>query len=216
MVETIDTSRTIAVYGSRFGTVWKLIWSIVGFLVAGGLTALLIGLALHDQPIVPVFLLYVLSGLGVLLTLASLASIIECGMFLKISSNVLTISPDGIRDRRVAEELVPWQAVRSVRTAVRAPDHYYANSSGRITPIRRTSMDIVLDIDPALTSQTFRQRALLTSQFSSIVGKRDALEDTRPWITYTIDLWRLKNVTASTLYDICQAYATAAHARHAR
>jgi len=76
----------------------------------------------------------------------------------------------------------------------------------------------VLDIDPALTSQTFKHQARMTSGASRMVRMRDALADTRPWITYTIDLWRL-NITASALYDICraycQAYASAARAKHA-
>jgi hypothetical protein len=214
MVEAIDTSRTIAVNGSRFGTVWKLIWSIAGLLVAGGLTALLILFASHDH--VPAFIFYVFAGIAAIFVLGSLVSIIECAMFLRISNNVLTISPEGIRDRRVTEDLVPWRAVRSVRTAADGPDYYLAHDApGKVTPIRHTPLNVVLDIDPALISQALKQRAFLITEFSRRAGMRDALDDTRPWITFTIDLWRLKNITANALYDICQAYATAAQAKHA-
>ncbi len=34
-------------------------------------------------------------------------------------------------------------------------------------------------------------------------------------MTFTIDQWRLKNITASALYDICEAYATAAQGKRA-
>src|SRR5262249_15084356 len=129
------------------------------------------------------------------------------------SSNVLTISPDGIRDRRVTEELVPWQAVRSVRTVVYEPD-YAGRAVGKVAPMWRTPLDVVLDIDPALISQGLRQQARTISGASRTAGLRDALQDTRPWITFTIDLWRL-NINASRLYDICQAYTSAARAKHA-
>lgn len=217
MDQPVDTSRTVAIVASRFGTIWKLVWSIVGLLVAGALTALLILLASEGQVSVPPFILYVFAGIVAVFALACLVSIIDCGMFLKIANNVLTISPEGIRDRRVTEELVPWRAVRSVRTAVHEPDYYLGNhTSGTVTPIRHTPMDVVLDIDPALTSETLKQQALIISGVSHKLGGRVALNDTRPWITYTINLWRLKNITASTLYDICQAYATAASAASAK
>lgn len=45
-------------------------------------------------------------------------------------------------------------------------------------------------------------------------GQRLPIQDTRPWMTFTIDLWRLKNITASALYDLCEAYANAARVKH--
>jgi hypothetical protein len=216
MDKPIDTSRTVAIVASRFGTIWKLVWSIAGLLVAGPLTALLILLASQDNTGLPAFIFYVFAGIAAIFVLGSLVSIIECAMFLKISNNVLTISPEGIRDRRVTEEIVPWRAVRSVRTAADGPDYYLAHDApGKVTPIRHTPLNVVLDIDPALISQALKQRAFLITEFSRRVGMRDALDDTRPWITFTIDLWRLKNITANALYDICRAYATAAQAKHA-
>src|SRR5262249_829671 len=157
-----------------------------------------------------------------------------CATFLKVSSNVLTISPDGIRDRRVTEELVPWHAVKSVRTTPHEHD-YASRVLGGITSVQRTPLDVVLDIDPALTSQALKQQALIRSGASRMLGMQDLPQDTpqdlpqdrgqdtgpdtrpdtRSWITYTIELSRLKNITVNTLYDTCQAYA-AAHGKHAR
>jgi peptidase E len=84
MDKTIDTSRTVAVAGSIFGTVWKLIWSIVGLIVAGGSTAWLMQLARESDEYPIVF--YVLAAFGTLFALVSLGRIIECGTFLRIST----------------------------------------------------------------------------------------------------------------------------------
>jgi len=217
MDKPIDTSRTVAIVGSRFGTIWKLVWSITGLLVTGALIALLILLASEGQVGVPAFMLYIFAGIASIFALGSLVSIIECGMFLRVANDVLTISPEGIRDRRVTEELVPWRAVRSVRTAAHGPDYYVApDAPGKVSPIRHTPLNVVLDIDPTLISQALKQQAFLVTEFSRKAGMRDALDDTRPWITFTIDLWRLKNITANALYDICQAYASAASAAGAK
>jgi hypothetical protein len=216
MDKAIDTSRTVAVDGSTFGTVLSLVMSIIALLALGILTAFFVLFAVTMGNTVFVFFSYVLAGCCALGAFVCVMRIRECGKFLKISNNVLTISPDGIRDRRVTEELVPWQAVKSVRTTVHEPDHYYATRMfGGVTPVRRTPLDVVLDIDPALISQALKHQALISSGASRMLGMRDALEDTRPWITLTIDLWRLRNITASTLYDICQAYVAAARGKHA-
>jgi hypothetical protein len=142
-------------------------------------------------------------------------NIFQCRKFLKISDNVLTITPDGIRDQRVLEEFVPWRAVKSVRTVEHEPDYYLApQGPGRVTPVRRAMMDVVLDLDPALVSQTFKAQAHLSDIFGAF-GHRLPIKDTRPWMTFTIDLWRLKNINASALYDICEAYVTTARAKRA-
>jgi len=75
-------------------------------------------------------------------------------------------------------------------------------------------MDVVLEIDPALTSQTFKDQTRVYGVLRGL-GARPPVEDTRPWITFRIDLWRLKDTDATTLYDVCEAYATAAQAKRA-
>jgi hypothetical protein len=221
MDTAIETSRTVAVDGSMFGTVLSLVMSIIALLALGILTTFFVLFAIAMGDTVFVFFSCVLAGGCALGAFVSLMRIRECGKFLKISSGVLTISPDGIRDRRVTEELVPWQAVKSVRTTAHEPEHYYVNRIfGGVIPVQRTPLDVVLDIDPALISQALKHQ-LVSSGASRVLGMREELqdthkdthedthEDTHPWVTYTIDLWRLKNVTASALYDICRAYAAA-------
>ena len=221
MDTAIDTSRTVAVDGSTFGTVLSLVMSIIALLALGVLTTFFVLFALAMGDTVFVFFSGVLAGGCALGAFVCLMRIRECGKFLKISNHVLTISPDGIRDRRVTEELVPWLADKSVRTAAHEPEHYYVNRIfGGVIPVQRTPLDVVLDIDPALIGQGLKHQ-LASSAASRVLGMREELQDTHedapedtpedtwPWITYTIDLWRLKNVTASALYDICQAYAAA-------
>jgi len=223
---SIDTSRTVVVAGSTAGTRWKLVKSAVGILVGSGLVALLINLLMTAKPdpanVDGVFY-YVLVGLGYflvflfgLMVLTCIGTIFECRKYLKMSANILTISPDGIRDRRVMEEFLPWQAVKAVRTVDHEPDFYLGDGTpGKVTPIRRTPMDVVLDLDPALTSEALKQQVLI-SQVGRMLGARTPVQDTRPWITFTIDLWRLKNITAGTLYDTCEAYLEAARAKQVR
>ena len=216
MDRAIDTSRTVVVDGAIFGTVLSLVTSIIALLALGILTTFFVLFAITMGNTLFVFFSCILAGGCALSAFVCLRRMRECAKFLMVSSNVLTISPDGIRDRRVTEELVPWQAVKSVRTIAHEPEHYYANRMfGAVIPVRRTPLDVVLDIDPALIGQALKHQARISSGASRMLGMRDALQDTRPWITYTIDLWRLKDINASTLYDICQAYATAARAKQA-
>jgi len=222
MDRAIDTSRTIAVEGSTFDAVLSLAISIVALLALSILTAFFVLFAITMGNTVFVFFSSVLAGGCALGAIVCVRRIRECATFLKVSSNVLTISPDGIRDRRVTEELVPWHAVKSVRTTPHEHD-YASRVLGGITSVQRTPLDVVLDIDPALTSQALKQQALIRSGASRMLGMQDPPQDTpqdthpdtRSWITYTIELSRLKNITVNTLYDICQAYA-AAHGKHAR
>ena len=221
---SIDTSRTVVIAGSRLGTAWKLVRSAIGALVAGGLVVLLIKLLLaaHSDSGDLKPILYLLMAIGYLFVLffglmaiLCTGNIFECRKFLKISDNVLTMTPDGIRDRRLLEEFVPWQAVKSVRTVEHEPDYYLApQGPGRVTPVRRSMMDVVLDLDPSLISQRFKDYAQLSGILRAF-GDHAPIKDTRPWMTFTIDLWRLKNINASVLYDICEAYATAARAKRA-
>jgi hypothetical protein len=224
VIDAIDTSRTVVIAASRLGTVWKLIWSVIGLLVAGGLVALLMTLLLTAQPAsggsdyffmaLGYFFVFVF-GLMVILCIGN---IVQCRNFLKISDNVLTMTPDGIRDRRVLEEFVSWRAVKSVRTVEHQPDYYLApQGPGRVTPVRRAAMDVVLDLDPALIGQTLKTHAQLYERFEKfdLFDGRPPIKNTRPWMTFTIDLWRLKNITASALYDICDAYAKAAQRKRA-
>src|SRR5215470_4304044 len=165
MAGAIDTSRTIAVEGSAFDAVLSLAISIVALLALGILTAFFVLFAITMGNTVFVFFSGVLAGGCALGAFVCLRRIRECAKFLKVSSNVLTLSPDGIRDRRVTEELVPWQAVKSVRTIAHEPEHYYANRMfGAVIPVRRTPLDVVLDIDPALIGQALKQQALISSE----------------------------------------------------
>ncbi len=220
-IDSIDTSRTVVITGSTLGTVWKLIWSAIGLLVAGGLAVLLMTRLLTAPPSSggPDYFFmamgYFFVFLFALIVIVCTGNIFQCRKFLKISDNVLTLTPDGIRDQRVLEEFVPWRAVKSVRTVEHEPDYYVApQGPGRVTPVRRVMMDVVLDLDPALVSQTFKAQAHLSDIFGAF-GHRLPIKDTRPWMTFTIDLWRLKNINASALYDICDAYATAARGKRA-
>jgi hypothetical protein len=221
VIDSIDTSRTVVITGSRLGTVWKLVWSAIGLVAAGGVVVLLMALLLEPRPNSegPVYFFVAIGYLFVflfgLMVILCIGNIVQCRNFLKISDNVLTLTPDGIRDRRALEEFVPWQAVKSVRTVEHEPDYYLApQGQGRVTPVRRAAMDVVLDLDPALIGQMFKTYAQLSGRFG-MLGDRLPIKDTRPWITFTIDLWRLKNITAGALYDICDAYAKAAQRKRA-
>ena len=222
-IDSIDTSRTVVIAGLRLGTVWKMVWSAIGLLAAGGVIVLLMKLLLTAQPSSgpDKFLMvfgYVFVFLFGLMVILCTGNIVQCRNFLKIADNVLTLSPDGIRDRRVLEEFVPWQAVKSVRTVEHPPDYYLApQGRGRVTPVRRAAMDVVLDLDPALIGQTLKSHARVYERFEKfdLFDGRTPIKNTRPWMTFTIDLWRLKNVSASALYDICEAYATAAQGKRA-
>jgi hypothetical protein len=223
-IDLVDTSRTVVIAGSRLGTVWKLVWSVIGALVASGAVVLLIVLLQMEKPSVERLgsILYLSMAIGYLLVLLCtvmailcIVTIFQCRRFLKISANVLTITPDGIRDRRLIEEFVPWRAVKSVRTAMHEPDYYLAHHApGRVSPMRHSVMDVVLDVDPALISQTFKTHARVSGMLGAF-GERSLIKDTRPWMTFTIDLWRLKNTDANWLYDVCEAYATAARGKRA-
>ena len=220
-IDSIDTSRTVLIRGSTLGTAWKLVWSAIALLVAGGLAVLLMTRLLTAPPIsggADYFFMamgYFFVFLFALIVIVCAGNIFQCWTFLKMSDNVLTITPDGIRDRRVLEEFVSWRAVKSVRTVEHEPDYYLApQGAGRVTPVRRAAMDVMLDLDPALVSQTFKTQAHLSDIFGT-VGHRLPIKNTRPWMTFTIDLWRLKNVSASALYDICEAYAAAAQGKRA-
>ena len=218
-INSIDTSRTVVITGSRLGTVWKLAWSTIGFFLAGGVLTLLMKLLLAAEPSSGgpdkffVVFGYLFVFLFALMVVLCIASIFQCWKFLKISDNVLTIAPEGIRDRRLLEEFVPWRAVKSVRTVEHEPDYYLApQGPGRVTPVRRAMMDVVLDLDPSLIGQRIKDYAQISGMLREF-GGRSPVADTRPWMTFTIDLWRLKNVSASALYDICEAYATAAQGK---
>jgi len=131
MDRTVDTSRTIVVTGSTLGTRWRLVWYSAGLLLWSGLIALLIVLlrAAGEWSIDPVPY-YALFGLGcflvfffAVLVMLCLSTILESRKFLKISGNVLTITPNGIRDRRLTEEFVPW------------PFHTNPNTMSYLVPI---------------------------------------------------------------------------------
>jgi hypothetical protein len=222
--DSFNTSRTVVIAGLRLGTAWKLVWSAIGLFVAGGLVVLLMKLLLASRSgsgdLEPVFLLpmvvgYLFAFIFTLMAIGCIRTIFQCWKFLKISDNVLTITPDGIRDRRLLEEFVPWQAVKSVRTVAHEPDYYLApHGPGRVTPVRRSMMDVVLELDPSLISQRFKDYAQISGMFREF-GDRSPIKDTRPWMTFTIDLWRLKNTNVNTLYNVCEAYATAAQSKRA-
>jgi hypothetical protein len=102
----IDTSRTIEIAYSP--------WKLVGLLAIGiGLTALSAAFAfdwLAGAGLLVKLLMYV----GVMFF--GLCTIIAAWRLLTERGPVVTIAPAGIRDTRVAAELIPWSAVRRIST----------------------------------------------------------------------------------------------------
>src|SRR5262245_76659 len=92
MDRTIDTSRTLTIDGKTSGTVLRIVLVIIALVVSGILTLFLLLLLSYVVPIA--MLSIVLTGSFAFTTFFGLRDIVECGRFLKTSSNVLTISPD--------------------------------------------------------------------------------------------------------------------------
>jgi hypothetical protein len=115
--------------------------------------------------------------------------------FLKYRRDIVTITPSGLRDRRLMEEFIPWRAVRAVRLKV--------SQSFTVVPTgfmggaylsRAVSSVIELDVDPAYISRggDWTLRRSLTLEIGV-----DGLRTDGP-----------------ALRDIFKAYAAAAYRRH--
>jgi hypothetical protein len=102
----IDTTRTITIEGSTE----KLVsLTLVGVLLTAGAGALAFGLVPEDA------LFARLLGLTGLVVFA-LCTLVAAWQLLSQSGPVITMSPQGIRDTRIAAETIPWSAVTNVST----------------------------------------------------------------------------------------------------
>ena len=91
-------------------------WKAVGLRLAGGLasTALFIALACHVVPPTNDVLDLMIGGVG---TAASvLWTVLAALRFAMLRGPIVTIAQQGIRDRRIAGEMVPWSAVARIST----------------------------------------------------------------------------------------------------
>lgn len=105
---TVDTSQTITIPGSP----WKM-WGL--FLLGIGMTALSLALALSAFPGKPVAL--VGRAAGVIGTLFfGFCTVMILWRANTATGPVVTLSPTGIRDVRVAAQEVPWQAIQGIST----------------------------------------------------------------------------------------------------
>lgn len=117
---TIDTTRTIKVHASPMKMTLLLI-AAVGMTAAGVLISVM---EMPDQPDAGVFGPFAAAFFG-------LCSVIIAWRLLVERGPVIVISPRGIRDTRVARELIPWRTIREIST--------WSYESQRI---------LVLDVDP--------------------------------------------------------------------
>lgn len=106
---TVDTSRTIEIEYSP--------WKLVGLVAAGvALTAVSVVIAFELIPeAARASDFHKLAGyVGV--PFFGLGTLIIAWRLLAVRGSVVTITPEGIRDTRVAAELIPWNAVRHIST----------------------------------------------------------------------------------------------------
>ncbi len=118
---TIDTSKTIEVRGSRLKLV--LLGALGIAMTAGSAWVAWAGLASPGS--------FAQLAVWVGVPLFGLCTAIAFWRLATAGSVVLTLSPDGIRDTRVAAEIIPWTAVRGMGT--------WAMQGQKI---------LVLDVDP--------------------------------------------------------------------
>lgn len=102
----IDTSRTIGIEGSR---IKLLALALAGVVMTGASLALVL---------LPDFAgNYVVRGIGYLGAIFfGACTAIAVSRALRAQEIVVTISPQGVRDTRVAAEVIPWRAVRRIFT----------------------------------------------------------------------------------------------------
>jgi hypothetical protein len=89
---------------------------MLGLIAIGiALTALCIGIAFHLFPDLQTSLYQeFMADVGVVFF--SLCTIIGLWRLLSVSGPVVTITPEGIRDTRVAAEVIPWSAITGIST----------------------------------------------------------------------------------------------------
>jgi hypothetical protein len=209
MKETIDTSRVVVIPASTFGSRCQLFFSALGILAIGGFFGwIFVEMWLQPAPPPGVQVSYAPRGfeewtvVGLLISfvLICVAGLVSARQFLKISGDIVTVAPDGIRDRRATEDFVPWQAVRSVSLAEGQPNYYIRRGSIGV-PVY-AGLEVVLNLDPALTDRTAIAQAVLLR----------TIHYTLPWMTFRINTVSLKKTNAIQFYELCQAY-WAAHGK---
>lgn len=136
----IDTTRTIEIKQSP--------WRMIGIIAAGGaLVATSWFLAIQPQ-----WTVQAIGWFGVLFFGAML--VIAIWRLLTLTGSVITVSPRGVRDTRVASDIVPWSAINGISTwsAYNQPA-------------------IVLAVDPAIERTLHLTRlARLTRKANAAVG----------------------------------------------
>jgi hypothetical protein len=91
-------------------------WRMIGLIAAGMLlTALSAGIAFHILPDLRASLYQqLISYVGVVFF--ALCTVILGWRLLTVRGAVVTVTPEGIRDTRVAAELIPWEAIARIST----------------------------------------------------------------------------------------------------
>jgi hypothetical protein len=101
----IDTSRSLEIHNSP--------WKMLGLTVGGIVGAVGLGfMALHDDA--PGSFREFVGYFGALLF--GLGALVAIWRWVRQRGPVVTITPDGIRDPRLAAEFIPWLAVRRIST----------------------------------------------------------------------------------------------------
>lgn len=103
-MSTIDTTRTIKIYGSPL----KLKLLLIGGIVFTGGGALMSIMEIPSQADA--------IGLGFVAAFGALCTSYIAWRLLHLRDPVIVISPKGIRDLRIAREVIPWRAIHEIST----------------------------------------------------------------------------------------------------
>ncbi len=105
---SVDTSRTIAIAGSP--------WKMLGLGLLGiGMTALSVAIAVPLLPEARVGLLGQVFGVVGALFFGA-CTLLTLWQALTMTGAVVTLTPTGIHDRRLASREIPWAAIRGIST----------------------------------------------------------------------------------------------------
>lgn len=106
---TVDTSRTVTIPGSPL-KMWGL------FLLGLCMTALSLAIAVPLIPVTPSKALWGLVFGSIGAVFFGFCTIMILWRAVTTTGPVVTLSPTGIRDVRVAARVVPWQAIQGIST----------------------------------------------------------------------------------------------------